>query len=337
MKNKRLALLLVAVTGMLIASCDIHQMPYGNNDVSIMIALYHETAMPEFRDVDLGTKAASEGQERPYVRRYTVRAYRQVTPDAYSKIPYASWIFREDVTQPLDRRFAVNLPPDKYRIMVWTDYVGREPYYNADYFDKIRIVGEYTGADPMHDAFRGHTDIDLTDYLAAGGFYEMDVMLERPMAAYRFIATDKSEYEQLWLRQLEERGIFGTKAEDLDFGSMVVRFAYQDFLPDVYNMFMDKPSDAHSGYWFDGKMEASGSDVIIGSDYVFVNPGASSLVVSFGIYDASGTRISAMQDIELPLYRGELTTVRGNFFTCGSTSGVVINPGFDGEHVIEIN
>ena len=72
-------------------------------------------------------------------------------------------------------------------------------------------------------------------------------------------------------------------------------------------------------------------EACLGFDYTMVRTTESSVLVSVGLYDENGGQLSLSPGIEIPLMRSMLTIVRGRFLTVGASSGVAINPEFDGE------
>ena len=74
----------------------------------------------------------------------------------------------------------------------------------------------------------------------------------------------------------------------------------------------------------------------LGFDYVFVNGKESSVMVAVGLFDENGTKLSMSSQIEVPIKRSMLTTVKGSFLMQNANGGVVIDPSFDGEYNIVI-
>jgi hypothetical protein len=55
------------------------------------------------------------------------------------------------------------------------------------------------------------------------------------------------------------------------------------------------------------------------------------VVVSLSFYDENWEYISTVSNVEVPLHRSGLTTVTGKILTNGISSGISIDPTYDGE------
>ena len=77
-------------------------------------------------------------------------------------------------------------------------------------------------------------------------------------------------------------------------------------------------------------------EAIMGFDYVIVGEGDAGVSVTVACHDENGKRLSGIDGIKVPLQRGKLTTVKGNFLTTRSSGNVQIDPSFDGKFDIEI-
>ena len=66
-------------------------------------------------------------------------------------------------------------------------------------------------------------------------------------------------------------------------------------------------------------------------DYIFVNGSESAVKVNLTIRDGEGNLLNEIGDIDVPIVRGKLTTIRDEFLTRDYAPGIGINPGFDGE------
>ena len=126
-----------------------------------------------------------------------------------------------------------------------------------------------------------------------------------------------------------------TKTPVVDLEKYKVVFFYSGYMPNAYNMMEGKPCDSATGVKFSSAISAIDShDARLGFDYVFVNGKESSVMVTVGLYDEEGTQLSMSNQIEVPIKRSMLTTVRGSFLMQNTGGGVAIEPGFDGEYNI---
>ena len=128
-----------------------------------------------------------------------------------------------------------------------------------------------------------------------------------------------------------------TKTPVVDLEKYKVVFFYSGYMPNAYNMMEGKPCDSATGVKFSSAISAIDShDARLGFDYVFVNGKESSVMVTVGLYDEEGTQLSMSNQIEVPIKRSMLTTVRGSFLMQNTGGGVAIEPGFEDEFNIYI-
>lgn len=128
-----------------------------------------------------------------------------------------------------------------------------------------------------------------------------------------------------------------TKTPVVDLEKYTVVFFYSGYMPNAYNMMEGKPCDSATGVKFSSALSAiDNHDARLGFDYVFVNGEESSVMVTVALYDEEGTQLSISRQIEVPIKRSMLTTVRGSFLMQNTGGGVAIDPGFEDEFNIYI-
>ncbi|MBQ9720750.1 MAG: hypothetical protein IJV64_08660 [Oscillospiraceae bacterium] len=332
---KRIPLLLMAV--LLPVSCDIHQEPVGDAAVSLTLHLRFETAIEPGPVVEYATKSdapasAAAGENEA---RYTVRLYRYVS-DTWDPEPAYEMTFYDKALADRDLDCDVELPvePANYRVAVWADYVqDGEGRYDASDFGAVQMAAT-AGCDEHRAAWFCTDDLPLASILTAGASWEQTLVLRRPHARYRVIATDVEEFLNYWAGQLALRdGTMVKDPEALDISKFRVRYSYPQYLPSAFGLFSDRPVDARTGVSFEAPMTVLPDGTVdLGFDYVFVAGDGGSVTVSLAFYDEKGERVSGVEGLEVPLERSKLTTVRGKVLTSGIDSGISIDPTYDGEY-----
>ncbi len=246
-----------------------------------------------------------------------------------------------------EQEIDLSLTAGEWDLMVWADYFDEAndfEYYDYTDFSEITINEStgHRGCDEYRDAFRGiaHLNIDeLTE-----GDIDVDVVIDmvRPLAKYTFITTDIDEFTESQLKtqskgDLYTEDIDAPQKKVIDLNNYTVRFYYTGFMPSAYNMFYDRPSNALTGIYYDGKItQISDTEAQIGFDYVFVNSDDSSVAVAVAVYDRNGDCISVTSSYEIPLVRNQETAVRGKFLTSTAGSSASIESEFTGDFNIKI-
>lgn len=238
----------------------------------------------------------------------------------------------------LDRTFEVDLPAGDYSILGWSDFVdvGKtdDKYYATDDMRAVTVIqdkrGNHPGGLEGRQCFRGDALATVTlpdpvawDEVAEEKSIDIYIDMERPIAKFRFIATDSQEFLTRGTRGLD------------DYYAII---SYPTYMPSTFNARLDKPTDSRTGQYFSTDISAIDEHKSqLGFDYMFVNHTDASAQVAVDIYEKkTNKKISSSGSITIPLRRGHVTEISGKFFTTTNNSGMGINPDFDGEFNIEI-
>lgn len=310
------------------------------------LTLTFDTELPLLAIIDRMNTSSASIDPQDYDIRYRINAYPISDNGTVSTKAAESWVFtRADISE-LDYSTSVEIVPGKYRLHAWVDYVDNnvvdDKFYSTSDFTGIRILGtEHIGNNDFRDAFIGTTDIEVIPQ------FELDLPpveahldMGRPLAKFNFISTDLEEFIsrvlEARMQQAEANGVVLPDSElvpsavDLSEFRIVIRYA--GFMPCEFNMFSDAPVDSRTNVMFDSQITPiSGSEAMLGFDYVFVNGKRSTILISLSVYDKDNILRSAVPNIEVPVERSKLTTIRGHFMTESAQGGVNLKTEFDGE------
>ena len=331
--RKAIAYIVLSLAAIMLFSCDVHEEPEGGDLINVTLNLEHDYGIEPWKTVDFQTRASSSG----HTVRYIIRFYRYAG-DSYEKVPaYEETLTGTDL-ENLDRQISVSVEPANYKVVAWTDYTNGSPYYEASDFAEISLTSTYSGDNEYRAAWYGSNDLMLADILDSYVSVEKTIPMQRPHARFRVIATDKDKFINYWATQLTIRS--GSMVKDpsaVDISKFHVRYTYPQYLPSAFNLFSGRPVDAITGTTFDTSMTVnSDGSVSLGFDYVFVGSDEGSVVLSLSFYDENWEFISTVPNIEVPLRRSSLTTVTGRILTSGLSSGITIDPVYDGEFNVVI-
>lgn len=342
------------VLSLVAASCSVHEGPDADTPACLEIDLVFSQDMPDYKEVEydiLKTKADYTPDELDL--RYTLKFYPALPEGGYSASEAADYtvVLTRDASEEKDCSFTAFLPEGDWQVRCWTDYVRKggtdDLFYNTSDFSSVSIPQEYIAGTDYKDAFRGSGEVSLSRFGSAQEPTRMILEMKRPLAKFRFIATD---FDRLVTRIMKERKAASgyapadtsqagsTSSMSFNPDGYYLRFHYTSFLPSVFNMFKDKPVDSRAGVSFDSEfVPLSEKEVLMGFDYVLTNGHESGVSVQVALYDrSSGSMLSLTPPISVPLIRSEVTTVRGDFLTMDAGSGIGINPTFDGEYVVTV-
>ena len=326
-----------------ITSCAVHEWPEPT-PADVIVNLDFDTQMPQYKVLnEEGTRASHDG--RDYDIRYTIAAYRLLQDGNYAEEPFL---------EELNATFRFSIDEGSYRFYVWTDFVlagtQNDYFYNTTNFRRISLQGAHEGNNDFRDAFSGSADLKVIRRGSKETPSTVTVQMRRPLAKFEFITTDLQEFITKTIEAMirkeeaevaakagETKSEGDTKTPVVDLEKYTVVFFYSGYMPNAYNMMEGKPCDSATGVKFSSAISAiDNHDARLGFDYVFVNGEESSVMVTVALYDEEGTQLSISRQIEVPIKRSMLTTVRGSFLMQNTGGGVAIDPGFEDEFNIYI-
>lgn len=343
---------LAACALLCITSCAVHEWPEPS-PADVIVNLDFDTQLPQYKVLnEEGTRASHDG--RDYDIRYTIAAYRLLPDGSYAEEPFLLKVFSKDEIEELNATFRFSIDEGSYRFYVWTDFVlagtQSDYFYNTTNFRRISLQGTHEGNNDFRDAFSGSADLKVIRLGSRETPSTVTVQMRRPLAKFEFITTDLQEFITKTIEAMirkeeaeaaakagETKSDGDTKTPVVDLEKYTVVFFYSGYMPNAYNMMEGKPCDSATGVKFSSAISAiDNHDARLGFDYVFVNGEESSVMVTVALYDEEGTQLSISRQIEVPIKRSMLTTVRGSFLMQNTGGGVAIDPGFEDEFNIYI-
>ncbi|MBR4149669.1 MAG: hypothetical protein IKT94_06000 [Rikenellaceae bacterium] len=341
--KKRLHYILFGMMSLLaFTGCDVHEFPEDKYEpVPFLLHLDFDSEMPFYKEVEY-TRAATAQHDL----RYVINAYRTDNMRGDSREADTTFVFTKSDLAQLNYSAPLELDEGTYTFRVWADYVASntdtDKYYNTSDFAEIILASKsnHAGSNDYRDAFRGVTTATVTN----PAYYKGEVVntidnqatveMKRPMGKFKFVSTDIDVFLRrvVALTQEEEAQSIEQMLKKVNLDDYKIVIRYNEFMPCSFNMFTDKPADSWTDVSFDSKMllENDG-EVVLGSDYIFVNGSETTLNVSLEVYNGEGKLMSSTNPIAVPIVRSKLTVVRGEFLTSKASNGVVINPGYDGD------
>jgi hypothetical protein len=229
----------------------------------------------------------------------------------------------------------VTLPAAPCIALVWVDFVrvdnpNNDLYYLAENLLAVTIDKSrpYRGYHVSKDAFTAGVSVDLSAATQQNAHVEATVPVKRPFALYRIVATDVAEYHA------QHSANYAVVRPD------TTRLSYQYWFPMGYNTYPSVPllkdDDTGVHYAYDvPATDGAEAEVVLATDFVFVNGGETYYFVDFEILTPAGVRINRHSNQRVNLQRNRMTVIKGPFLTHGSSGGGTgIDFNFDEEEVI---
>lgn len=314
-------------------SC-VHQFPEEDESGEVVLTVLQDTEwLPD------SIMTLTRGEEQAINIRYDFRVYpKGNTNDLIKEFTIVKDdLARQDFTTTLELR------PGEYDLWCWSDYcdanTGAPLYYDDSSFSAITYSKPYEGDTDLRDAFRGMTSFTVD----ADGYYEIQpveatITLTRPLARYKFVATDFAEFvDKETTRGKLVSDPSGGPQRLVNLSDYTVKVIYPLYMPAVFNNFQNNPVDSWTGVTFNARMQQiSADEAQVAMDYTMVNGMESGVQVALEIYDPDGVLIARTATITVPTKRDRTTIIYGKLLTTLRTDGVGIDPDFEGEFNIEI-
>ena len=317
-----------------VVSCNVHEWPEAPEKEQYVLRLVFDTEFTPWNHTCDGRRLTDEGRgagaesilDRGYMH-YIVRAYPKIHGITQQRY-YEEFEFSRNVMSGYDCDLTLGLSADDYTVKVWaelTESEGGRSYYDTGNFSEIRLCGDHAANTDYRDAFCGTAVITVEPHIDVHVPESSLIKMERPLAKYEFVLTDIASFLSA------NGGVIG------DYEAVV---HYTAFMPCAYNMFTDRANDSSTGVSYSSEVVVRGDDeATLCFDYVFVGVLETAVQLRMELRRKSDKSVvSRTGELNVPLLRGELTVVRGEFTTpsSGGSGGVGVDPGFEGDYNIEI-
>lgn len=338
-KGKLSAALLLLAPALFSTSC-VHQFPEPDETGTVVLHVIQDTEwLPDYI-MDISRADAPEVKIR-----YDFKVYpKGNTSDCIKSFT----IVGSDLSRP-DFDTSLTLTPGDYDIYCWSDYCLADDesaiYYDDSNFASITYIKPYEGDTDLREAFRGMVTFTVDNPgMEEPVPVDATITLKRPLARYKFIATDLAEF----IDRETTRGKMAPEGTNpsqsgaapqrwAKLSDYTVKVIYPMYMPAVFDNFKNNPIDSWTGVSFTCRMEQlSADEAQMALDYVYVNGEESGVQVMLELYDPDNILIARTNTITVPTKRNRTTIITGKFLTTLRTDGVGINPDFDGEFNIEL-
>lgn len=358
-----------------ITSCAVHEWPEPT-PADVIVNLDFDTQMPQYKVLnEEGTRASHDGRDydiRYTIAAYRLLQDGNYAEEPFLLKVFS----KDEIEElNATFRFSIDEGSYRFDVWTDFVLAGTQNdyFYNTTSFRRISLQGAHEGNNDFRDAFSGSADLKVIRRGSKETPSTVTVQMRRPLAKFEFITTDLQEFITKTIEAMirkeeaeaaakagETKSEGGDNPEDItptesdtktggdaktgdtktpvvDLEKYTVVFFYSGYMPNAYNMMEGKPCDSATGVKFSSAISTiDNHDARLGFDYVFVNGEESSVMVTVALYDEEGTQLSISRQIEVPIKRSMLTTVRGSFLMQNTGGGVAIDPGFEDEFNIYI-
>lgn len=366
---------LAACALLCITSCAVHEWPEPS-PADVIVNLDFDTQLPQYKVLnEEGTRASHDGRDydiRYTIAAYRLLQDGSYAEEPFLLKVFS----KDEIEElNASFRFSIDEGSYRFYVWTDFVLAGTQSdyFYNTTNFRRISLQGTHEGNNDFRDAFSGSADLKVIRRGSKETPSTVTVQMRRPLAKFEFITTDLQEFITKTIEAMirkeeaesaakagETKSEGGDNPEDMtpiesdtktdgdtktgdtktpvvDLEKYTVVFFYSGYMPNAYNMMEGKPCDSATGVKFSSAISAiDNHDARLGFDYVFVNGEESSVMVTVALYDEEGTQLSISRQIEVPIKRSMLTTVRGSFLMQNTGGGVAIDPGFEDEFNIYI-
>lgn len=319
-----------------LCSC-VHEWPDEASDYNVTLTISHNQEWTVLEHNELKTRN-DDSHKALYIYKVFNRGETAAPVMTFSEL-------RDDLTlAPFSKN--LRLPAGQWDIYIWQEFASdsRDTYHDTDDIENITYRLPYLGDSDNRDAFEAVINIDVESSIKADYALQRDVVMQRPMAKYVFIATDFQKFYDETLKKAHGNTLYQRPWGDLNMaqkeellkGYSIVAL-YPFYMPAVYNMATSRVTDSWSDMNYEAALRPYGNtEAQLAMDYVMINHKESSCQVQLALKDPDGRLTPLSGVINVPMKRGQVTYVRGEFLTNTMGSGLDINFEFSGDINIKL-
>lgn len=335
--KKLLRIFVSLMLGAILASCDVHELPEGEDYVRLTFHLQYDEEMPLFHDIEFESKSGEEDEasNSPYALRTVLRLYESQPGGTWATVPFWSKALVDNDLTTLERDFTILLPPKRIRALVWTDFVRTDNtpnFYSIESFPEIRMNPEANGGGEFKSSFYAVEEARMDEVMELNADIIQNVDMQRASAKICFYANDVKDYiAELKKRSSSSIDLDALSPSTLNLSQFTLKVNYLGFLPDAWNVREGLASDSSYGHTFTsgGRLDEDGN-VYLGCDWIFSSEDTT-IDMEIELYDDKGVMLTRLNTLQVPIARGKITNIRGKFMTHGISGSVVIDNEYDGD------
>lgn len=235
----------------------------------------------------------------------------------------------EFINGKMKHKISVPLAPRYYHIAVWYDFENENGQYHfdADNLGRVALINFSTEEKDVKQCAFGADDLDLTDYSPADDVSVVkELEMEHPGARFEVVATDVQQFITEQKPALNQGDTF------------TIHFQCSGRLSDIFNLHTGNIQYRTEGLEYSGWMRlpfAEYDELKIGEGYIFCDT-EDEVNLKLWVTSSSLVTVSKTDLFNIPVKRGHITTIRGDFL-CHPLDGIfTINNIWDGEIIYEI-
>lgn len=228
----------------------------------------------------------------------------------------------------IDVAFRMRVPSKAIKIYAWADYDINREVYLIDEDGSIKFNNYHPRTGFPLNAYRSDVKLDLRN--KSGQSVDVTAEMHIPFGAFKILASDFQKYQH-------QNGT-------IDSNDIIVNFTYPSWIPYRYNLIEDKASLFKTGVSFTSEANMwLNNQLNLGTDYLFIDSNGldiaseTSVIVDIKISRDSHV-INQFKGVTIPLKRGSLTLVKGDFLTGEGSlgeGGIGIEYEFEDEIIID--
>lgn len=227
--------------------------------------------------------------------------------------------------------FTLRLEPALYGLYIWCeDSVenSKDRIYDVTDFADIPAPDPEYNKNDLPDCHVYSSELDLTGMAGKWDVAEtVEVRMSRPEARFCIKADDYSRFVE-------------AMREDIDRGeNYFVEVSYDCAVAGAYNLYEDvptRPAEGVSARCGLNIITIPGVEMPIADDRLFVGHEPTELELTLTVYNSAKAVVARKRGVKVPLERGKLTTLHGDFLTDFIVGGISVDTAWEGEIIIDM-
>lgn len=285
-----------------------------------VISYHPETKSAPPPEDDLNTK-------KEVIHRFIV----EISSEGEKTLRHEHYLSQEEFDRGnLTLRVPTMLKPTVYHVTAWCDIANGNDstgYFNVNSLSAISPVSTGSDLHQVDDCGTGTALLDLTSFRnSLSGMLVLPLQMTSPVACFRLMAMDVEEFVRYADPAIQAGETYS------------LALSYESSRPNAFNALTGLPIN------FMSNMELSiplptlySQQAVICSDWLFLGERQETISVCLTLFNSARIAVSRIRNIHIPLQRGKITTVRGDFLTNFQSNVINIDNIWDGEIIITID
>lgn len=255
----------------------------------------------------------------------------EISAEGEKQLRHEHYLSQEEFNRgTLTLRVPAILKPTVYQVTAWCDIangIDSTGHFNVNSLSDIYPVSPRSDLRQVDDCATASAPLDLTSFRnSLSGMLLLPLSMTSPAACFRLMTMDVEEFIRYADPAIQAGETYS------------LALSYESSRPTAFNASTGLPVN------YMDNMELSiplptlySQQAVICSDWLFLGDSKETISICLTLFNSARVPVSRIRHIQIPLQRGKITTVRGDFLTNFQSNVINVDNIWDGEIIITID